>query len=180
MAEKKTKAKKAVVANGKSSNNRWQVVALVVLVTFFVISLLILWLYASNKPNYRDLDKAYNKLNIPSDWQLVSQSSNKGLGGMFCSSGTTDTSPCPVLSKEFKIKYIKYDQIYFNQIFNELFSSYSESKNANVNCNNIGENDYRCYKEFTHENISIYSSVSSLDSKGKNGSWATIVITPTN
>lgn len=174
--------KKQPVKSTKQSKNgsaKWQIVALVLLIVFFVVSLMFLWLYASNKPNFRDLKQAYNKLNIPSDWQLVNEYNKTGTAGMFCLNNLSDTSPCPVLSKEFKTQSVITDQILLTQTFNEIFSNFSNAKIEEIECTNIGESEYyRCFKEIIINKTSLYVSVSNINSKSEKGSWGTVVITP--
>lgn len=59
------------------------------------------WLYyESQRPNYNDLQKAYNQLEIPSDWKLTKEFSVTGYKGMFCFNAGIDEA-CPVLNKTY-------------------------------------------------------------------------------
>jgi hypothetical protein len=90
------KSKKSLAKSTKKSSKSGLKILIIGIIVFYFIAGLVIWgAYQNNKPNYRDLQAAYNQLNIPADWQLVSESSNKGLWGMFCVNGELNTSPCP-------------------------------------------------------------------------------------
>ncbi len=171
-------SKKQPVKSTKQSKNgsaKWQIVALVLLIVFFVVSLMFLWLYASNKPNFRDLKQSYNKLNIPSDWQLVNEYNKTGTAGMFCLNNLSDTSPCPVLINEYKVPENTIDQILMTQTFNEVFANFPSAESQEIQCSNLENSEgYDCKKIIEKNNIEITLSLSTVDSNGNTGSWAII------
>ena len=59
------------------------VIVPVVLVVLVVIDWFV-YPFVSLKPNYADVEATFNKLQIPSDWKLVSEGSNKGIAGRQC------------------------------------------------------------------------------------------------
>jgi hypothetical protein len=72
---------------------------------FFLVGLVILLLigfvyYQSQRPNYRDLEKAFNELQVPEGWQEVRRYSVTGYKGLFCFTAGLDES-CPVLDRAF-------------------------------------------------------------------------------
>lgn len=69
---------------------------------FAAVLLLSFWYYQSQRPNYRDLEKEFVSLNIPSDWAAINSSSNKGTLGLFCWQIEGET--CPYLNNKFLSK----------------------------------------------------------------------------
>lgn len=43
-----------------------------------------LWPFQADKPNYSDVEKAYNSIPIPTEWKLKESSENKGTAGRTC------------------------------------------------------------------------------------------------
>ena len=72
------------------------VVALVVLtiVNFFVYP------FQSAKPNFADVERVFNKIEIPTDWVEISSSENRGIAGRAC---PIEGSGCFSKSKRFSI-----------------------------------------------------------------------------
>ena len=58
----------------------------VVFVIFMVVTYVNWFVYpfVSAKPNYADVEKVFNKLQIPPDWVEISRSENKGIAGRQC------------------------------------------------------------------------------------------------
>lgn len=72
-------------------------VLLGLLFSFFIVS------YFLARPNYRDLNNAYNKLPLPGDWMVTQEYSEKGNWGLFCFTTGIDIS-CPYLQKTLSTK----------------------------------------------------------------------------
>ena len=75
----------------------------VVFVIFMVVTYVNWFVYpfVSAKPNYADVEKVFNKLQIPPDWVEISRSENKGIAGRQC---PIESDGCFSLSKDFKIR----------------------------------------------------------------------------
>lgn len=158
MAGVKKVNKTTANTTNKSNGNGLKVFILIVLVLFFFVSLVMLWLYASNKPNYNDLNKAYNKLNIPSDWKLVSESSKKGTMGMFCFGGISDTSPCPIIYKRYTSPIVE-NKIDVNNI-NNILAGYGNGYVENYeNCFSPTTNAYYCTAKGIKNNIGLIVTI---------------------
>jgi hypothetical protein len=75
---------------------------------FFLVGLVILLLlgfiyYQMQRPNYRDLEKAFSELNIPQDWMLEDKGGVSGWKGLFCFTAGIDEA-CPVFGASFSKK----------------------------------------------------------------------------
>jgi hypothetical protein len=120
---------------------------------FFGVGLLILLLvgflyYQSQRPNYRDLEKAFNELTIPEGWQEVSSSSNKGTWGLFC--WQIEGEECPYKTVVYKREAIlDYDELQ-NKIKQSITMleklGYTVKKAENIYCDQIQFNnsEYLC------------------------------------
>lgn len=92
-----TEAKK----NKNKKNKKTPLVVLIIVCLVIVFATGLVWLYyQSQRPNFRDLEKAYNQLQIPSDWKQVSEYKVTGYKGMFCFTAGIDEA-CPVLIRSF-------------------------------------------------------------------------------
>ncbi len=56
---------------------------LTVLITLFVINT---WVYpfTSSKPNFSDVERVFNKIQFPNDWEQIDASENSGIAGRRC------------------------------------------------------------------------------------------------
>lgn len=69
-------------------------------IIIFVV-LLLGWLYyQSQRPNYRDLERTYAKLQIPENWEMTGDNSVRDKWGLFCGFDSIDRA-CPYLSRFF-------------------------------------------------------------------------------
>ncbi len=130
---------------------------------FFLVGLIVLILlgflyYQSQRPNYRDLEKAFNQLDIPNDWQMVSKGGFSGWKGLFCFNAGIDEE-CPIFFAKFsKIEDIdsKQDTDLLGQIieptrFRVIEKNYDE-------CNILAEN-YYCTVTTTSAGIKLTLSI---------------------
>jgi hypothetical protein len=146
---------------------------------FFGVGLLILLLvgflyYQSQRPNYRDLEKAFNELTIPEGWQEVSSSSNKGTWGLFCWQIEGEECPYKIVEYQYQpgfmadkidlLKQTLQSQGYSSVIFDE----------TNCTQSKIDENNYFCKVTAEKNNIRLAISLNSQDSKAKPGNYAYI------
>jgi hypothetical protein len=152
---------------------------LVISSTFIVLVVLLFgWLYFANKPNYRDLQKEFNQLNIPADWELVSESSNKGVLGMFC--WQIEGEECPYSIYEYSVS----ENISSNpeKIFETLYSILSsggfrqEDNSYGLKCSesDIKSGNYLCYVVGLKNKVELSVTISDKSKTGEKGSWAKI------
>jgi len=73
---------------------------IVVLFVLGLVTLFFVWQYFINRPNYRDLEREYRKITIPTDWQLINRSDDKGALGYIC--WEIDNSACPSISTQYE------------------------------------------------------------------------------
>lgn len=137
----------------------WKPILAISAIVIAVAALFFGWQYTINRPNYRDLQKEFNKLSIPADWTLVSESSNKGVLGLFCWS--LSDSPCP----EYGKKYANQSNIdpETDQKFIEdtlILSGYQIVDRKLTNCAVQIGNKYFCYEQGTRSNIAAAISIS--------------------
>jgi hypothetical protein len=81
--------------------NRPVKILLIILAVLAGIALVGWLYYESKRPNYNDLQKAYSRLEIPSDWKLTKEYSVTGYRKMFCFTAGIDEA-CPVLNKTYE------------------------------------------------------------------------------
>jgi hypothetical protein len=141
-----------------------------------ILALIFVLLYFTNRPNYRDLQKEYQKISIPADWQLVSESSNKGTWGLFCLG--VDDSSCPYINNEFTVSTYPNSASDVIQSLQKIVSDagYSLRDEPQDKCNDfyLQEKEYVCGAVGGNNNIEFYVDLSSSDSRGESGSWASI------
>jgi hypothetical protein len=145
----------------------------VVLVVVFAL------LYFTNRPNYRDLEKEFARIsaNIPADWQLVSESSNKGTWGLFCLQ--IEGSECPHLIAEFRRDaFSSTNPTIILQSLEEILSKSGfqirESSYQKCTSMDISSNDYTCNASGYRDNIEASLSFDSSDSQSNSGDWSYI------
>lgn len=83
----------------------------IVLVTLTGMALVVAALFAfyqSQRPNYRDLEREYQSLNIPANWQLISNKNNNGFLGITCFQIAGET--CPYLSSRYTLEYLTIEK----------------------------------------------------------------------
>jgi hypothetical protein len=144
-----------------------------------VLALIFVLLYFTNRPNYRDLQKEYQRISafIPADWQLVSESSNKGTWGLFCLQ--VEGSECPHLIAEYSRDSIasqdlltvteKLQNILTSSGFTILDDSYQKCTS-----DDIGNDDYTCSATGFRGDIKASLNIDSSDSQGTSGNWSYI------
>ncbi len=152
---------------------------------FFLAGLVILLLlgfiyYQMQRPNYRDLEKAFNELQVPEGWQEVSSSSNEGTWGLFC--WQIEGEECPY-------KIVNYSRSQYN--LQEVVDQLSEIKNvlndqgysdAFINLDkctdsSINNSDYNCNITASNGSIEVYYEINSKNPQGQVGNFSSIVIT---
>lgn len=169
-------------ANKKATeNNRSVLNTFLIVVGVFILfgALFLTWQYFKNKPNYRDLKKEYSKMQIPSDWQLVGESSNKGTWGLFC--WQLEGSECPHIIYEYKSGMITKTA---SNIMNELEQMITkqgyviEKDDYGLRCTekNINNENYSCFVVGSREKIVVSVGLYSKNADGDNGNWANITL----
>jgi hypothetical protein len=146
---------------------------------FFLVGLVILLLlgflyYQSQRPNYRDLEKAFNELTIPEGWKEVSSSSNQGTWGLFC--WQIEGEACPYKIVEYSRPNDSVEKK-IDLVQSSLRSDgYSNVKFDDNNCNQskINKNNYFCKVTAEKNGIRLAISINSQESKGKPGNYAYI------
>ncbi len=93
--------------------------------------------FKSETPNFADVERAFNKLKVPSDWQEVSSSENRGLYGRGCN--PLNDSGCFHKGKTFSIPE--------NINTNNLINVFNENKLCPAL--NVSEIDYKGQTEKT-------------------------------
>lgn len=71
-----------------------------VLIALFVINVAYYPFFTSH-PNYSDVERVFNKMQFPSDWQEIRSSENRGIAGRACP--IESESKCYHKSKAFKV-----------------------------------------------------------------------------
>ena len=135
--------------------------------------------YFTNKPNYRDLQKEYDRIStfIPSDWQLVNESSNKGVLGLFCLQ--IEGSECPHLIVEYRRNTItNKDPLAITKNLQDILTNngYTLLDDSYQKCtsDDIDNNDYTCSATGFRNDIKANLSVDNSDSQGVSGNWSYI------
>jgi len=89
----------------KVGKSKKALIVSLVFVPIILIGLLIVhWFvypFVSAKPNFADVEAVFNKLQIPSDWQVIEESENRGVAGRQCP--IESESMCFHKAKTFKI-----------------------------------------------------------------------------
>ena len=104
--------------------------------------------YQSQRPNFRDLEAAFNELNIPSDWQQVSESSNRGTWGLFC--WQLEGEACPYKINTYTrvpiSDYKRMEQLLTSTRSELEGLGYTEAEKVYQKCDEIdlAQNDYQC------------------------------------
>ncbi len=151
---------------------------------FFFIGLFILLLvgflyYQSQRPNYRDLEKAFSELQVPEGWQEVSSSGNKGTWGLFC--WQIEGEECP-----YKIVNYSRSQYNLQEVVNQLSEiknvlndqGYSDAVIKLDKCtdSSINNLDYYCNITASNGSIEVYYEINSKNPQGLVGNFSSIVI----
>ena len=128
------------------------------IIIFVAVLLLGFWYYQSQRPNYRDLEKAFNALNIPSDWELIGASTQKGLIGVLCIGQDIDIT-CPVLTKTIRISdgSVKDDLEFLNALIAD--SGFTVISQQIESCTNNSD-PYYCIVFARKNDIKIRASIS--------------------
>lgn len=71
-----------------------------VLIALFVVNVAYYPFFTSH-PNYSDVERVFNKMQFPSDWQEIRSSENRGIAGRACPIESEST--CYHKSKSFKV-----------------------------------------------------------------------------
>ena len=136
--------------------------------------------YQSQRPNFRDLEAAFNELNIPSDWQQVSESSNRGTWGLFC--WQLEGEACPYKTVVYSRKDLRnYEELqdYIAKTKKWLESEgYSTSKIDNQYCSDdlFNNDDYLCAIAGQKNSQIINVTLRSTDANQKSGSFLSLVL----
>jgi hypothetical protein len=116
----------------------------VLVVIFFV-------LYFANKPNYRDLQKEFDRLNIPADWELISTTkTGDTLGGTIC---LEIDLVCPQLIVSYK--HLSIDRDTTEEVVKNIFNDLSYDKNCELSYDYAG----REYCTYVHIQSKIKISI---------------------
>lgn len=139
---------KPKAASWWSRNKKLIVVASIVLLAVVLLSFLF---YQSQRPNYRDLEKEFSKLQIPGDWTLVQSDDKKGLGGRSCIGVASDVS-CPILQRIYTTSKTTDMSVPFNLLAPEGYTLQSKE------CFNPPDNTSCKYVYFNNTySLSFYS-----------------------
>ena len=147
----------------KTSNKIFIVFFLAILA---VVTLVGFIYYQSQRPNFRDLEAAFNELNIPSDWQQVSETKVTGYKGLFCFNAGIDEA-CPIYNTVFSATTIQ--EIEPKQDV-ELIESIAQSGYFQIterdltNCSTTSE-PYFCTLLATKGNLSLKISIGYSEKK---------------
>ena len=78
------------------------VVTAVVVAIIIVLSIINLFVYPlkSSQPNFADVERVFNKIEIPADWVEISSSENSGIAGRAC---PIESSGCFSIGKRFNV-----------------------------------------------------------------------------
>ncbi len=159
----------------------WRRFAIIGGVVVATIAIVFVVLYFSNRPNYRDLQKEYQRISafIPSDWRLVSESSNKGTWGLFCLQ--VEGPECPYYIAEFSRNPLTTTSpsSITTQLQKPLIDAgLSLIDNTYQKCSteDIRNDDYSCIAGGYIGDVEVYLSVDSTNARGVIGSWSRISI----
>ena len=161
--------------NTKPKSKKKILVVVGVAVAIYLVIVGVAWAYyQSQRPNYRDLEKAFNELNIPEDWQEVSSSKNSGTWGLFCWQIEGEACPYKITtySRETATNYddIKTRVAYIEQQLVNL--GYDNASNVYQKCSreDFINNDYHCgvggVKDGTRLVVSLFSNNEKNSLKG--------------
>lgn len=142
----------------------WQRVMMLVGSVVIVLGLVFVLLYFTNRPNYRDLQKEYERVStfIPADWELVSESNNKGTWGLFCLDVGDDT-PCPTLEKLHNSKSSidpDEDKKIVQSLLNNANYVIANTRWSKCTLDIVSSEKYFCYAEGSKDNIALLISIS--------------------
>jgi hypothetical protein len=153
----------------------WRPALVIIAIAFGLLVIFFTWQYFVNRPNYRDLRREYSKLVLPSDWQLISESGNKGAWGLFC--WGIDDSSCPYINSNYSRAAI--DSKTPDQIIDAMQAvitknGYTLIKGTYQKCsqNEIQNENYACGATGYKDSVELHVSIDSTDSKGNKGNWA--------
>jgi len=152
---------------------------------FFLVGLIVLLLlgflyYQSQRPNYRDLEKAFNELTIPEGWQEVSSSSNQGTWGLFC--WQIEGEACPYITKVYARENVSdYNKLQsrLEEIKQSLLQlGYNPVASEQEYCSEIqvNQNDYICSIKLSKRGKSVYIAFRSSDANQVKGDFVTVSI----
>jgi hypothetical protein len=149
-------------------------------VIFLAIIVIFAWQYFAGRPNYRDLEKEYKLIsaNIPSDWTLVSQSSNKGLFGLFCLQ--IEGSECPHIIYEYRVGSPLADPLQMLSVTKDvvLSSGLSYLSDTFKKCEepDVSSRNFTCSSGGHSGGVFANVSLTNKNSAGEDGQWAFISI----
>ena len=152
---------------------------------FFLVGLVILLFlgflyYQSKRPNYRDLEKAFNELTIPDGWKEVSSSSNQGTWGLFC--WQIEGEECPYITKVYSRENVPdYNKLQskLEEIKQSLFQlGYKSVASDQEYCSEkqVNQNDYICSIKLSKTGKSVYIAFRSSDANQVKGDFVTVSI----
>lgn len=129
--------------NTKPKSKKIILVVVGVAVAIYLVIVGVAWAYyQSQRPNYRDLEKAFNELNIPEDWQKTREYKVTGYKGLFCFNTGIDED-CPVLDTSFSRTIQNNPQKDIQLMEDVIANSGFVISNQNLNnCSNESEKYY--------------------------------------
>lgn len=110
--------------------------------------------YQSQRPNFRDLEKAFNELNIPEDWQKTKVYKVTGYKGLFCFNTGIDEG-CPVLDTSFDRPLQNNPQIDIQLMEDVMSNSGFVINNQNLNNCSKASKKYYCIANAKKGNIKM-------------------------
>jgi hypothetical protein len=152
---------------------------------FFLSGLVILLLlgfiyYQMQRPNFRDLEKAFSELQVPEGWQEVSSSSNEGTWGLFC--WQIEGEECPYKTVVYKREPI----IGYNELQNKIKQSiamleqsgYRFKQSENIYCDELQFNnkDYLCEVSADKNGKEVTITYRSTDAMQNKGDFVSVSI----
>ncbi len=133
--------------NKNKKNKKIPLVVLIIVCLVIVFATGLIWLYyQSQRPNYRDLEKAYNQLQIPSDWKQVSEYKVTGYEGMFCFTAGIDEA-CPKLDKTYSLNSDNNPE--------EIAKKLTDSSKSDVVSNSCSNENITCQIEFRYNRTKL-------------------------
>lgn len=114
-------------AKPKTANwwGRNKTIVLVTAIGMVLVIVAIFAFYQSQRPNYRDLEREFQSLNIPANWKLESNSSNKGFLGLACFQIAGEQ--CPYIVTDYLVPESR-NRADIEETFAKISSTNSESK----------------------------------------------------
>jgi hypothetical protein len=161
----------------KTKNTNWfsrnKTVVFILAGSFLVLILLGFLYYQSQHPNYRDLEKEFNTLQIPSDWQLTKSKSNEGALGLFCLQNVGEE--CPYLINEYSSSFISRKEMKETaELIVGKPVSEGDINSAGCPVEVILEQKYNCEFFVLNNNILVTVTFSDTDSFGNKATTSSI------